>query len=256
MPRTQHPKSDEPLMVASYGRSQPHLQRSGRAMPQPRPGRCCTSIIASPTIAFDKLEDVYGDNVDEFNTMRRSVAHLPQALAKEWSEETIDAMAAWRTTCRMDMWDHAFGPDWEKVLDREHHRDSALGGCDAAVPPPGRASRARCRPHGRITQRQGPRAGDRRAPRATSRIVPPSRTPGRASALSVVRRAVTAPPSSGAKRFRIASTQPGQYEPTMLTPASRASPRQSRPDRDHQDVHHEGYPASTAPRLRSRSVAT
>jgi 3-deoxy-alpha-D-manno-octulosonate 8-oxidase len=45
-------------------------------------------------IAFDKLEDVYGDYVQEFKGMvKHNKVHIPQGLAKDWSEETISAMA-------------------------------------------------------------------------------------------------------------------------------------------------------------------
>ncbi|HRW90430.1 MAG TPA: iron-containing alcohol dehydrogenase family protein [Flavobacteriales bacterium] len=116
------PKSDELLMVASY--------MGGLSLTYSEVGVCHAlsyglgkvlhihHCIAN-CIAFDKLEDVYGEYVDEFKTMvKERGVHLPQGLAKEWSEETIDAMAEVAYNLP-HMWDHAFGPDWEKVLDRE-----------------------------------------------------------------------------------------------------------------------------------------
>jgi len=70
-------------------------------------------------VAFDKLEDVYGDYVQEFKGMvKHNKVNIPQGLAKDWSEETISAMAEVAYNLP-HMWDHAFGPDWQQVLDRE-----------------------------------------------------------------------------------------------------------------------------------------
>ncbi|MCB0791270.1 MAG: iron-containing alcohol dehydrogenase [Flavobacteriales bacterium] len=116
------PKSDELLMVASY--------MGGLSLTYSEVGVCHAlsyglgkvlhihHCIAN-CIAFDKLEDVYGAYVKEFKGMvaQRGV-HIPQGLAKEWSEETINAMAEVAYDLP-HMWDHAFGPDWRKVLDRE-----------------------------------------------------------------------------------------------------------------------------------------
>ena len=70
-------------------------------------------------IAFDKLEDVYGDYVQEFRSMvKHNNVHIPQGLAKDWDEATIDAMAEVAYNLP-HMWEHAFGRDWQNVLDRE-----------------------------------------------------------------------------------------------------------------------------------------
>ncbi|MBP8823559.1 MAG: iron-containing alcohol dehydrogenase [Flavobacteriales bacterium] len=116
------PKSDEMLMVASY--------MGGLSLTYSEVGVCHAlsyglgkvldihHCIAN-CIAFDKLEDVYGDYVQEFKGMvKHNNIHIPQGLAKDWSEETISAMAE-VAYALPHMWDHAFGPDWEKVLDRE-----------------------------------------------------------------------------------------------------------------------------------------
>lgn len=116
------PKSDELLMVASY--------MGGLSLTYSEVGVCHAlsyglgkvldihHCIAN-CIAFDKLEDVYGEYVQEFKGMvKHNKVHIPQGLAKGWSEETISAMAD-VAYALPHMWDHAFGPDWEKVLDRE-----------------------------------------------------------------------------------------------------------------------------------------
>ena len=116
------PKSDEFLMVASY--------MGGLSLTYSEVGVCHAlsyglgkvldihHCIAN-CIAFDKLEDVYGDYVQEFKGMvKHNQVHIPQGLAKDWSEETISAMAE-VAYALPHMWDHAFGPEWEKVLDRE-----------------------------------------------------------------------------------------------------------------------------------------
>ncbi|MBK9060918.1 MAG: iron-containing alcohol dehydrogenase [Flavobacteriales bacterium] len=116
------PKSDEFLMVASY--------MGGLSLTYSEVGVCHALSYGlgkvleihhclANCIAFDKLEDVYGDNVQEFKQMvKHNNIHIPQDLAKGWSEETIDAMAEVAYNLP-HMWDHAFGPDWQKVLDRE-----------------------------------------------------------------------------------------------------------------------------------------
>ncbi|MBP6313240.1 MAG: iron-containing alcohol dehydrogenase [Flavobacteriales bacterium] len=116
------PKSDESLMVASY--------MGGLSLTYSEVGVCHAlsyglgmvleihHCIAN-CIAFDKLDDVYGDYVQEFKGMVKHLnVNIPQDLAKDWSEETISAMTEVAYNLP-HMWDHAFGPDWEKVLDRE-----------------------------------------------------------------------------------------------------------------------------------------
>ncbi len=116
------PKSDEKLMVASY--------MGGLSLTYSEVGVCHAlsyglgkvleihHCIAN-CIAFDKLEDVYGDYVQEFRSMvKHNNVHIPQGLAKDWDEATIDAMAEVAYNLP-HMWEHAFGRDWQKVLDRE-----------------------------------------------------------------------------------------------------------------------------------------
>ena len=116
------PKSDEFLMVASY--------MGGLSLTYSEVGVCHALSYGlgkvleihhclANCIAFDKLDDVYGDHVQEFKAMvKHNGVNVPQGLAKDWSEETISAMAEVAYNLP-HMWDHAFGPEWEKVLDRE-----------------------------------------------------------------------------------------------------------------------------------------
>jgi 3-deoxy-alpha-D-manno-octulosonate 8-oxidase len=116
------PKSDEFLMVASY--------MGGLSLTYSEVGVCHALSYGlgkvleihhclANCIAFDKLEDVYGTYVHEFKGMvKHNAIYIPQGLATSWSEETIDAMAEVAYNLP-HMWDHAFGPDWERVLDRE-----------------------------------------------------------------------------------------------------------------------------------------
>ncbi|MFT3885885.1 MAG: iron-containing alcohol dehydrogenase family protein [Flavobacteriales bacterium] len=116
------PKSDELLMVASY--------MGGLSLTYSEVGVCHALSYGlgkvleihhclANCIAFDKLEDVYGAYVQEFKGMvKHRGVHIPQGLAKGWDEATIDAMAEVAYNLP-HMWDHAFGPDWQQVLDRE-----------------------------------------------------------------------------------------------------------------------------------------
>ena len=116
------PKSDELLMVASY--------MGGLSLTYSEVGVCHALSYGlgkvleihhcyANCIAFNQLEDVYGAHVQEFKGMvkERGIS-LPQGLAKDWSEETISAMAE-VAYALPHMWDHAFGPGWQQVLDRE-----------------------------------------------------------------------------------------------------------------------------------------
>ncbi len=116
------PKSDELLMVASY--------MGGLSLTYSEVGVCHALSYGlgkvleihhclANCMAFDKLEDVYGEYVQEFKQMvKHNGIHIPQGQARNWSEDTIDAMAEVAYNLP-HMWDHAFGPEWEKVLDRE-----------------------------------------------------------------------------------------------------------------------------------------
>ncbi len=70
-------------------------------------------------IAFNHLEEYYGDAVKEFREMVAiNKVDLPQGLAKSWSEEQITAMAE-ITYNLPHMWNHALGLDWKDKIDLE-----------------------------------------------------------------------------------------------------------------------------------------
>lgn len=67
-------------------------------------------------IAFQHLGDYYPQGVAEFKEMiQKHQIVLPQGLSKEWTDETITAMAkvAYNLT---HMWRHAIGEDWQQKL--------------------------------------------------------------------------------------------------------------------------------------------
>lgn len=67
-------------------------------------------------VAFQHLEDYYPDGVREFKVMlEKNNVTLPQNLSRDWSEETVTAMAqvAWNLP---HMWRHAIGEDWENKM--------------------------------------------------------------------------------------------------------------------------------------------
>ncbi len=116
------PRSDELLMVASY--------MGGLSLTYSEVGVChalsygMSKILhthhgIANCIAFYHLEEVYGDYVNEFKTMiDKHNIDIPQGLASDWSEETIEAMTD--VAIKLEhMWRHAFGENWKEVLDRE-----------------------------------------------------------------------------------------------------------------------------------------
>jgi len=69
-------------------------------------------------IAFNHLDDVYGDSVNDFKKMvEKHEVDLPQNLSENWSQKQLEDMAevAYNLT---HMWIHAFGKDWEQQVDR------------------------------------------------------------------------------------------------------------------------------------------
>ena len=121
-----NPKSDEMLMVASY--------MGGLSLTYSEVGVChalsygLSKVLhihhgLANCIAFNQLEDVYGEYVGEFKTMvAKHNIDLPENMSAEWSDETIDAMVevAWKLD---HMWRHAFGDNWPEVLDKERIRN-------------------------------------------------------------------------------------------------------------------------------------
>jgi len=74
-------------------------------------------------LAFQHLADYYPEGVKEFNEMmRKHKIVLPKGLAKDWSEETITAMA--NVSIKLEhMWNHAIGTDWKKKITLDTIKD-------------------------------------------------------------------------------------------------------------------------------------
>jgi 3-deoxy-alpha-D-manno-octulosonate 8-oxidase len=70
-------------------------------------------------IAFNQLEEIYGEAVREFHQMiRKHKIDLPHNIAKDLTDEQLEKMTdtAWALE---HMWKHAFGPDWKNHVSRE-----------------------------------------------------------------------------------------------------------------------------------------
>ncbi|MFN6039409.1 MAG: iron-containing alcohol dehydrogenase family protein [Bacteroidota bacterium] len=67
-------------------------------------------------VAFQHLEDYYGEGVGEFKLMlKQHNIELPQKLSQDWTEEQIKAMA--EVAYKLEhMWKHAIGPDWKEKI--------------------------------------------------------------------------------------------------------------------------------------------
>jgi 3-deoxy-alpha-D-manno-octulosonate 8-oxidase len=70
-------------------------------------------------IAFNQLEDVYKDDVREFHQMVwKNNIDIPEGISKKLTAEQIIKMA--EVSIRLDhMWRHAYGPDWQKEVNKE-----------------------------------------------------------------------------------------------------------------------------------------
>lgn len=67
-------------------------------------------------LAFQHLEDYYGEGVAEFKTMlTKHNITLPQGLSKSWTDEQITAMAQVAYNLP-HMWNHAIGSDWKEKI--------------------------------------------------------------------------------------------------------------------------------------------
>jgi 3-deoxy-alpha-D-manno-octulosonate 8-oxidase len=67
-------------------------------------------------IAFQHLEDFYGEGLNEFRQMiRKHNIKLPQNLSKDWTEEQITAMAEVAYNLP-HMWLHAMGDNWKEKI--------------------------------------------------------------------------------------------------------------------------------------------
>lgn len=67
-------------------------------------------------LAFQHLEDYYGEGVAEFKIMlAKHNIQLPQGLSKSWTDEQITAMAQVAYNLP-HMWNHAIGSDWKEKI--------------------------------------------------------------------------------------------------------------------------------------------
>lgn len=115
----QTPENDDKLMVASL--------MGGLSLTYSEVGVChalsygLSKILHEKhcyanCIAFQHLEDYYGDALIEFNAMlKRHNVILQQGLSKNWSDEQITAMAHVAYNLP-HMWNHAIGPDWKETI--------------------------------------------------------------------------------------------------------------------------------------------
>ena len=74
-------------------------------------------------IAFNQLADVYGDAVKEFHFMlKKHSIDLPVNIAGELTEKQISDMAD--ISIKLEhMWKHAYGPEWQKHVDKKKIMD-------------------------------------------------------------------------------------------------------------------------------------
>jgi 3-deoxy-alpha-D-manno-octulosonate 8-oxidase len=115
----QTPENDDKLMVASL--------MGGLSLTYSEVGIChalsygLSKILHykhcyANCVAFQHLEDYYGEGVREFKLMlKQHNIELPQNLSKDWTEEQIEAMA--EVAYKLEhMWKHAIGPDWKEKI--------------------------------------------------------------------------------------------------------------------------------------------
>jgi len=122
----QTPENDDKLMVASM--------MGGLSLTYSEVGVChalsygLSKILGEKhcyanCIAFQHLEDYYGDAVGEFKSMlQKHNVNLPVALAANWSDETITAMAHVAYNLH-HMWNHAVGTDWKEKVTLDTIKD-------------------------------------------------------------------------------------------------------------------------------------
>jgi len=122
----QNPENDDKLMIASL--------MGGLSLTYSEVGVCHALSYGlgfvlemkhcyANCIAFQHLEDVYGEGVAEFKEMLKvNGLSLPQNLSKNWDEETITAMAK-ISYALPHMWRHAFGLDWEQKVSLDYIKD-------------------------------------------------------------------------------------------------------------------------------------
>ncbi|HMO63165.1 MAG TPA: iron-containing alcohol dehydrogenase family protein [Ferruginibacter sp.] len=115
----QTPENDDKLMVASM--------MGGLSLTYSEVGIChalsygLSKILHEKhcyanCLAFQHLEDYYGEGVKEFKQMlQQHKVTMPQGLSKSWSADTITAMAHVAYNLP-HMWHHAIGIDWKEKI--------------------------------------------------------------------------------------------------------------------------------------------
>ncbi|HBS86653.1 MAG: alcohol dehydrogenase [Bacteroidetes bacterium GWF2_38_335] len=119
-------EADELLMVASY--------MGGLSLTYSQVGVCHalgyglsyvlgTHHGIAGCIAFNQLEDYYGEHVADFRKMmEKNQIHLPTDICKNLPEEKLDKMA--QTAINLEhMWDHALGKQWKQKITKEQIKD-------------------------------------------------------------------------------------------------------------------------------------
>ena len=122
----QTPENDEKLMVASLmgGLSLTYSEVGiVHALSYGLSKILGTKHCYANCVAFQHLGDYYPDGVAEFNEMiRKHQITLPKNLSKDWSEETITAMA--HVSIKLEhMWNHAIGTDWKSKITLDTVKD-------------------------------------------------------------------------------------------------------------------------------------
>jgi 3-deoxy-alpha-D-manno-octulosonate 8-oxidase len=70
-------------------------------------------------IAFNQLEEIYGQDVREFHKMvEKHKIDIPQQISKDLTPDQFDKMATIAIGLE-HMWRHAFGPEWPKHVNKE-----------------------------------------------------------------------------------------------------------------------------------------
>ena len=122
----QTPENDDKLMVASM--------MGGLSLTYSEVGVChalsygLSKILHEKhcyanCLAFQHLEDYYPEGVKELKQMlKQHNVTLPQGLSKNWSDDTITAMAQVAYDLS-HMWNHAIGPDWKETVTLDTIKD-------------------------------------------------------------------------------------------------------------------------------------
>jgi 3-deoxy-alpha-D-manno-octulosonate 8-oxidase len=115
-------EADDELMIASY--------MGGLSLTYSEVGACHALSYGlsfvfgyrhgiANCLAFDVLDEVYGDYVKEFRQMLDlHQVKLPKNLAQTWTEDEISRMADVAIALE-HMWIHAYGANWRDVLTKE-----------------------------------------------------------------------------------------------------------------------------------------